>query len=179
MHNLNTTLFFAINNLSGHWPLLDRVFLFITNPLIFIVIGIAATWIIFIRPFYKKDPVDRLRAIRDELLFITVMGLVWFISALLKSVVAFPRPQQYFQGIRTLLVYGDFDSFPSLHAAFSFALAYMVSSRNARLGGVLFIIAVLVGISRVFVGVHFPIDIIVGAIIGILVPWCINTIIRR
>lgn len=179
MHNLNIQTFFFINGYAGQSVLLDKIFLFITNPLIFIMLGVTATWIIFIRPLYKKDPIERLSALRDALFFVISMAFVWFIVAMIKSVVAFPRPYQYLHGVKTLLVYGDFDSFPSLHAAFSFALAFLVLKRHRTWGIVLFAMATLVGLSRVFVGVHFPIDIIVGAFLGVLIPWCLYTLIRR
>lgn len=179
MHNINIQTFFFITGYSGKYLLLDKIFLFVTNPLIFIVLGVSAIWIIFIRPIYKKDPRDRLAAMRDALFFLVSMFFVWFIVAMIKSVVAFPRPYQYFQGIKTLLVYGDFDSFPSLHAASSFALAFLVLKRHRAWGIALFVVASLVAVSRVFVGVHFPIDIIVGASLGVLIPWCLYTLIRR
>lgn len=179
MHNLNIQTFFFINGYAGKSILLDKIFLFITNPLIFIVIGMAVIWIIFIRPLYKEDPTQKILAFRDALFFVIAMAFVWLVVAMIKSVIAFPRPYQYFHGVKTLLVYGDFDSFPSLHAAFSFALAFLVLKRHKVWGIVLFVVASLVGLSRVFVGVHFPVDIIVGAFLGVLIPWCLYTIIRR
>lgn len=59
-------------------------------------------------------------------------------------------------------------SFPSGHAAFFFALALIVFSINRRWGKWYLILATLNGISRVFVGVHWPLDVIAGALGGLL-----------
>lgn len=59
-------------------------------------------------------------------------------------------------------------SFPSGHAAFFFALATIVYFINHRWGTWYFILAAVNGLSRVFVGVHWPLDIVGGAALGIL-----------
>ena len=89
------------------------------------------------------------------------------------------KVNQYFEGVKTLIIYGNFDSFPSLHAAFSFSLAFLVFKRHRSWGITLFAVATLVGLSRVFVGAHFPIDVIVGALLGVFIPWGLSSLIRR
>ena len=179
MQDINTQLFFYVQHLAGVSPALDTFFLFITNPFIFIILGGFSIWIVFVRPFLSRDPSERLRALEEALFFVAVMSLIWFVVAIVKAMVVFPRPHQYFYGIRTLLLYGDFDSFPSLHAAFSFALATIVFTRKRLLGGTLFVAAALVAFTRVYVGVHFPIDVIVGGAIGVLIPWGVHLLTKR
>lgn len=179
MHNNNAQLFLFITDYAGKSAALDDFFLFVTTPLIFFIASICTIYIVIVRPLYTKDPIVRLRAVKDALFFIANLLLVWGVVEIIKGAVAFPRPHQYFHGARTLLIYGDFDSFPSLHAAFSFALAYMISLRHKTLGILLFVAAVLVSFSRVFVGVHFPIDILAGAAIGLFIPWIVRTLTVR
>lgn len=179
MHNSNAQLFLFITEYAGRSTTLDDFFLFVTTPLLFFIASVCTIYVVIVRPIYTKDPTARLRALKDALFFVALLALVWGVVEIIKASVAFPRPHQYFHGARTLLVYGDFDSFPSLHAAFSFALAYMVSLRQRTLGTLLFIAAILVSFSRVFVGVHFPADVIVGAGIGVLIPWLIRTLTVR
>ncbi len=57
-------------------------------------------------------------------------------------------------------------SFPSDHTTLAFAVAVSVLMINRRLGIPALIVAAVVGLSRVFVGVHFPIDVLVGAALG-------------
>ena len=58
-------------------------------------------------------------------------------------------------------------SFPSRHTDIAFAFAQSVFFADKKLGIVAFVIAVLVGFSRIFVGVHYPVDVFAGAILGI------------
>jgi len=65
------------------------------------------------------------------------------------------------------------NSFPSGHALFVFALATTVFMYNKKWGMVAYICALLVGIARVLAGVHFPTDILGGAVIGAITAWII------
>ncbi len=60
-------------------------------------------------------------------------------------------------------------SFPSAHAANSFAMAATVSWGMPRLSFPAFLIAALVAYSRVYVGVHYPLDVVGGAVLGLLI----------
>jgi undecaprenyl-diphosphatase len=58
-------------------------------------------------------------------------------------------------------------SFPSSHSAAAFAIAFTVVFFHRRFGLALVAAAALVALSRVFVGVHYPLDILVGGAFGI------------
>lgn len=57
-------------------------------------------------------------------------------------------------------------SFPSGHTSSSFAAATAIYAMNRRWGTVAYVFAVLMGISRLYLGVHFPTDVLAGAVIG-------------
>lgn len=66
-------------------------------------------------------------------------------------------------------------SFPSGHTMFAFSIAMsMYLSGYKKLGWWSLGLAALVGLSRVFAGVHYPLDIIAGAIIGVFSAWYLH-----
>lgn len=93
-------------------------------------------------------------------------------SAVIKKIVERPRPCHELNGtrvvenVRLLVSCGGGFSFPSSHATNWFAIATFVSHRFRRLAPALFTFAVVMGLSRIFVGVHYPSDILGGAAVG-------------
>ena len=62
---------------------------------------------------------------------------------------------------------GRFNSFPSGHTTVSFAVAYVLSKRYPYLSIPLYSIALMVGLSRIYLGSHYPSDVVAGAIVGV------------
>ena len=101
----------------------------------------------------------------------------------LKNIIARIRPYEQFSDIILLLERQKDFSFPSGHACSSFAAAcalYWTSEQKTRLIGVLSLaLAVLISWSRLYVGVHFPTDVLCGAVIGIFSAWMAWQIIKK
>lgn len=76
------------------------------------------------------------------------------------------RPAQALPGFDSFVVPADQFSFPSGHTCGAFLVATAASGLEPELALVLFPWATLVGLSRVFLGVHFPTDIAAGALLG-------------
>jgi len=70
-------------------------------------------------------------------------------------------------------------SFPSGHAATSFAAATILSFAFPRFAPLLFVLAAAVAWSRVYVGVHYPLDILGGALLGVLLALGIRFLVLR
>lgn len=73
---------------------------------------------------------------------------------------------------------GDW-SFPSNHAAIAAAAATALWLTDRRLGAVAFAAALLMGASRVWVGAHYPHDVLIGLLTGALVAWPLTVAARR
>jgi undecaprenyl-diphosphatase len=75
------------------------------------------------------------------------------------------------EGFVPLIMHSPSFSFPSNHAACGFALAVAVWLHFPLLGIPLLALAVLLAYSRVFVGVHYPLDVFVGGVVGSGIAW--------
>ena len=98
-----------------------------------------------------------------------LIGLV-VVNFTIKPLVARDRPWLVIEDFVNLVPEHDPNSFPSGHtnAAFAFALAVCVSAQKKWLKVAAVCAAVVMGLSRLYVGVHFPSDVLAGAVIGSL-----------
>ena len=94
-------------------------------------------------------------------------------SRLIKEWVDRPRPCQVLDPstLHLLVGCGPGKSFPSSHAVNNFAVAVLFSHYYRKAAPWFFLWASLVALSRVAVGVHYPTDIVGGAIIGAIMAW--------
>ena len=84
------------------------------------------------------------------------------------------RPShEFYEYINLLVSKGGKYSFPSNHAANSFVFATVLSYFYEKNRISLYILASTIAFSRVYVGVHYPLDIIFGSIIGYIISWII------
>lgn len=64
-------------------------------------------------------------------------------------------------------------SFPSAHAVGAAAVAVLVSRRHGRLGWIAWAIAIWIGLSRIYLGRHYPTDVLSGYLLGGIVSWIV------
>lgn len=97
----------------------------------------------------------------------------WLINTIgLKSFLKRVRPYEAVENIRLLVKAQRDTSFPSGHAASSFAAAVVVVIMyGGYLGIICLVLAALMAFSRVYVGVHYPLDVIVGSLVGSLIGY--------
>ena len=98
-----------------------------------------------------------------------LIGLI-VVNFTIKPLVSRPRPWLVIPDFVNLVPEGDPNSFPSGHtnAAFAFALAVCMSEPRRWMKVTAVCMAVVMGLSRLYVGVHFPSDVLAGAMIGSL-----------
>ena len=80
------------------------------------------------------------------------------------------------EGLNLLVSKGGKWSMPSNHASNMFSLAVILSYFYDRFKIPLFLLAIMIAISRVYVGVHYPGDVIVGALVGYSISWIVITL---
>lgn len=159
LNSIDLTVFYFFNHTIS-LPVLDKFFSIITsvnNWYIAYVILLGISW--------TKG------GLRGK---IAVVGVILLIVAsdqtgyrILKEFFARPRPCDVLIDVITPLGCTGTFSFPSNHSLNNFAAAFFFYKLFPKLKWVLFITASLVAISRVYLGLHYPSDIIGGALIGI------------
>ncbi len=167
---MELTLFRFLNGLTGQgW---DSLITFCATNLQYIVGGVfivATLW--------------PLRRIRMLIISLTAAVIARFgVKSAILLFVERARPFATLTDVRNIIgvdVGENLQSFPSGHAIFFFALATAAHSFSPRIGRWLFVGAILISISRVIGGVHWPSDILVGALLGILIGWAVAKLSRQ
>jgi undecaprenyl-diphosphatase len=105
-------------------------------------------------------------------------GIAWLIAHGIKNL--FPTPRPYLvEKLPALVNRPPTDSaFPSGHAATAFAIATTIFFFNKKWGIIAFLIALMVGLMRILGRVHYPIDILGGITIGIIIALIVNKLSR-
>lgn len=108
--------------------------------------------------------------------FVIVFTIVSFTTPVIKNLVKRPRPCQktnfnQFQPISTNFNCPSDYSFPSGHATTSFALASLFSFFDKKRKYIYYLVAGLIGLSRIYLGVHYFFDVTFGAILGYAISF--------
>ncbi|HWA52110.1 MAG TPA: phosphatase PAP2 family protein [Patescibacteria group bacterium] len=102
--------------------------------------------------------------------------IAFTIAEILKRVFNTPRPYDVNHLATEVVALPSDPGFPSVHATVVFALSITIWLHDHKVGLIFIILAILVGWARVAANVHYPIDIMGGAIIGSIVALLIEKI---
>ncbi len=161
--HIDHVLFLFFNRSIAN-PVFDVVFPFITEPRNWLIIGVIAITFLLVKEKKKA---------------LVVLGIV-IIAVALSDLIAYRiikplvgrirpcHPDFFVEGGRFLKGYKSSFSFPSNHSMNMFAAATVLSCFYHRYAGYFFTFAILIGFSRIYVGVHYPLDVVGGAVFGIL-----------
>lgn len=97
----------------------------------------------------------------------------------LKDLIARPRPCHIDQSIQLLVARPESFSCPSTHTGWAFAGASSIFFYHKKAGIAAFIIAAIMGFSRMYVFVHFPTDVLLGIVLGMASAYASKLIIQR
>lgn len=157
MEGFNIAAFRVVNQFAGHSAFFDTLVIGVAElmPYLFILV-LVALWL--------GSNIERRKSS-------VVAGCSVLLGLLFNHVVSwfYFHPRPFMQNLGTNLVsHAPDTSFPSDHTTFLFCIAmYLLLDSNTRkLGGVLCVLAGLGGLARVYVGVHFPLDVLGAAAVG-------------
>lgn len=168
----DTQLFYLLNSLAGQSRFLDGVIVFLALYLAYILIGI----------FFVFLYVSHHSACRKwEIILVTGISAViarFGVAEIIRFFYQRPRPFLSLPDVHQLLTDSAW-SFPSGHSTFFFAISTAMYFYNKKWGIGFFIATVFITVSRVIAGVHYPSDILGGAIIGVAVACAVFLLARR
>ncbi len=135
--------------------------------------NIALVWIIF-SALLLIFPKTRKAGILTAIALLSSWVLTEFC---IKLIVNRPRPYSMISDLQILVKPPYGSSFPSGHTSIAFACAFTIFFyTNKRLGAIALVLAVIMGFSRLYVGVHYPTDVLAGTIIGLIVAVIIKLV---
>lgn len=170
MPSLNVTILEFINNAVGYYHPLDIVFLIATSLTTLIVVGGAVALYFGVYLPLKEKRERRINKIKDAVFIAGAIFATYVVVTVTKILIAYPRPFNTLTDLHVLINLPNDYSFPSGHAALTMALATSVYFFRKRLGTLLFLFAFVVGLARIYVGVHYPLDVGVGFLLGYFIP---------
>lgn len=169
LEKFNIGGFRFINDLAGHSVWLDRFMVFAADKMGYLLVLLVL--IIFWKKNYFK------RAILVSLGSAIVARFAFV--ALFRYFIYSPRPFLVLEHVNILMNHEFESSFPSGHASFYFALATGAYFYNKKAGRIFLVLAGLMGLARIFVSVHWPLDILAGAVLGWATALMINRVLGR
>jgi undecaprenyl-diphosphatase len=168
--------------LSGDRVLLEALDGLRWQPLTVVFVMLSAWWmkgVAFVAVGALGDVRARRQLPAASLVAAVSVGIGSLVVALLKETVDRPRPAHADPGIETAVGTPGSPSFPSGHTATAFAAAAVVGAFYPRLRWPLYALAALVGMSRIYLGVHFALDVVAGAILGLSIGLGIVWAVRK
>jgi undecaprenyl-diphosphatase len=146
---------------SFHGGLLNRIFSIFIPLEFWNVIAVVLVFFFLFRAGTLRVPI---------ISFVLAKSMSKFSYELIKNLVHRPRPFHTIRGLVPLISPHGF-SFPSGHATLAMAMAVVLSHHFPKSRAAVYILAVLIGFSRVYFGVHYLSDVLAGFLLGAFLGW--------
>lgn len=168
---LDVKILYLFNNFAGKSQIFDTLVVFLAAYLQYFLVA-AFLMLLYFAAYPKRE--------KFYLFGVTIASIIvsrFGIAEIIRYFTQRPRPFLTYSMNKLLSngwFYSDTEwSFPSGHSAFFFAMATAIYLYNKKWGIWFFIAAILMNLSRVVAGVHYPSDILGGAIVGIAVGYLV------
>ncbi|MCU5654233.1 undecaprenyl-diphosphatase [Bacillus mycoides] len=160
---MNYTVFQWINNFAGSSKLLDTLMIVITNSAAYV--AILFMLILWFNNGKKENAIRKQYTVLYTTLSVSIALLV---NVLIHAVYYHPRPF-ITHHVNQLVPHAADSSFVSDHSVLVFSIAFVFILRGEKLKYIALIWAILVGVSRMYVGVHYPLDILGAAFLTFII----------
>ncbi|MFZ1019632.1 MAG: phosphatase PAP2 family protein [Minisyncoccia bacterium] len=177
---MNNQIFFFFYSFAHQSKIFDDVIIFFAVYFPYLVIIFAGLFLLFHHEVLgAESPAQVFWEKKKEILGVFFAGiLAYIVSILLKIFIQTPRPFDAFSQVHSLISETGY-SFPSGHATFFMALAMSIFFMHKKAGYWFMFFALLIGLARIIAGVHFPVDILGGFVLGALVAWLVEYFIKQ
>ena len=162
--SLNIDLFYFINNGCAN-PAFDVIMPHLSDCGGFVSMFVLCVLAILVLRHYKRQ-----RYLEIAKMCLYALVLSGLIAACLKLAYHSPRPFTVLENVRQLTIPTEPNSFPSGHTSSTMSVVSVLVwtlRENKIVVCLLVLFALLVSFSRIYVGVHYPFDVLVGAIVGV------------
>ena len=166
-------IFEFFNDFAYHSRAIDILGIFLAKYLPYLLIIVSLSLIFWSKKNQIKNRIVVFLAIASALVarFIVKTAILFFYHR--------PRPYESLASAHKLTstsLSDNLQSFPSGHAIFFFALSMGIYFYNKKLGKIFFVSSLAMGLARIFVGLHWPSDIVGGGLLGILTAYLMQII---
>ena len=169
--SVDIKIFYFFNNLAGKSAVFDAAVVFFADYLQYALLAIFILFL-YLGNYQNRQKLQIFLTVSVSML-IARFGVTNLIRFL------YPRPRPFIDYQVNQLIPEGINGFPSGHAALFFALAAAIYFYNKKWGAWFFTAAVLMGLARVTSGVHYPLDILGGAAVGILSAFAVFYFVRK
>lgn len=169
---MNMEIFRLINNLAYKNSFLDKTMIFFSKDVPYIFMAVIAG--IFILGVIKNN--EEYRKASVNTVIITIINLI--INLVIRTIFHVDRPFVN-NKVNLLVPHDKASSFPSNHATGTMSIALGLEKYNRILGIIMMILSLIVGFSRVYVGDHYPVDVIGAYIIVFISNYLYNLLLKN
>ena len=176
---MNDSIFFFFYNLAHQSAFIDGIIIFFAVYFIYLAIFLAGLFLLFhFRVLPAENPIKEF--INKWKGFIPVSASVFLalgLAVAMKNLIHTLRPLEAL-GVQPLFLQTGY-AFPSGHTLIASAIAFSLFFTHKKAGYAFMLFALLIGMARVMAGVHFPIDILGGFILGGITAYLVAYFVKK